>query len=98
MALRGMGVTTRRDQLTIMSDLLDIVQQPQRLTHILYKSNMSYGQLSRYLEEMSGMGFLETKTKPFRAYVITSKGKQFSEMLSTKKDSSIEVPKIEAIN
>jgi predicted transcriptional regulator len=87
MALRGMGVTTRRDQLTIMSDLLEIVQQPQRLTHILYKSNMSYGQLSRYLEEMTELGFLETKSKPFRAYIITSKGKQFNEMLSTKKHS-----------
>ena len=87
MALRGMGITTRRDQLTIMSDLLEIVQQPQRLTHILYKSNMSYGQLSRYLEEMTEMGFLETKSKPFRAYIITSKGKQFNEMLSTKKSN-----------
>ena len=88
MALRGMGTISRRDQLTIMSDLLEIVQQPQRLTHILYKSNMSYGQLSRYLDDMTEMGFLETKTSPFRAYVITSKGKQFSEMLGTKKQSN----------
>jgi len=87
MAMRGMGVATRRDQLTIMSDLLEIVQQPQRLTHILYKSNMSYGQLSRYLEDMTEMGFLETKSKPFRAYIITQKGKQFIDMLSIKKQS-----------
>ena len=83
-----MGITTRRDQLTIMSDLLEIVQQPQRLTHILYKSNMSYGQLSRYLEDMTEMGFLETKSKPFRAYIITQKGKQFIDMLSMKKQSN----------
>jgi len=88
MALRGVGAISRRDQLTIMSDLLEIVQQPQRLTHILYKSNMSYGQLSRYLEDMTEMGFLETKKEPFRAYVITTKGKQFGEMLSTKKQSN----------
>ena len=88
MALRGMGMTTRRDQLTIMSDLLEIVQQPQRLTHILYKSNMSYGQLSRYLEDMTEMGFLETKSKPLRAYIITQKGKQFIDMLSMKKQSN----------
>lgn len=87
MALRGMGTITRRDQLTIMADLLEIVKQPQRLTHILYKSNMSYGQLSRYLNDMTEMGFLETKTSPFRAYVITSKGTQFSDMLLTKKQS-----------
>jgi len=71
-----------------MSDLLDIVQQPQRLTHILYKSNMSYGQLSKYLDYLTEMGFLEVRMKPFRAFVITSKGIQFNEMLSNKKQNS----------
>jgi len=87
MALGATGLTTRRDQLTIMSDLLEIVKQPQRLTHILYKSNMSYGQLSKYLAELSKLGLLETKTKPFRAFVRTEKGKQFHEMLSYKKEN-----------
>ncbi len=87
MAAGSIRITSRRDQLTIMSDLLEIVKQPQRLTHILYKSNMSYGQLSKYLHELTELGFLETKTKPFRAFVITPKGKQFSEMLSTKKQN-----------
>jgi len=86
-----MGVSTRRDQLTIMTDLLEIVQQPQRLTHILYKSNMSYGQLSRYLDDMIEMGFLETRSKPFKSYIITDKGKQFILMLDTKK------PKIDLV-
>jgi predicted transcriptional regulator len=84
MAIGGIGLTTRRDQLTIMSDLLEIVHQPQRLTHILYKSNMSYGQLSKYLDDLTELGFLETKTKPFRAFIITEKGKQFHDMLSKK--------------
>jgi len=87
MATGSIGVSTRRDQITIMSDLLEITTQPQRLTHILYKSNMSYGQLSKYLDEMINMGFLEIKTKPFRAFVITAKGILFSEMLSTKKQN-----------
>ena len=85
MTLRGIGLSSRRDQLTIMSDLLDITQQPQRLTHILYKSNMSYGQLSKYIGYLTEMGFLEVRMKPFRAFVITSKGIQFNEMLSNKK-------------
>ena len=84
MATGGIGVTTRRDQLQIITDLLEIVKQPQRLTHILYKSNMSYGQLSKYLDELIQLGFLETKTKPFRAFIITAKGKQFGEMLSSR--------------
>ncbi len=85
MATGGLGVTTRRDQLTIISDLLEIVHQPQRLTHILYKSNMSYGQLSKYLDDLTEMEFIEIRTEPFRAFVITPKGKQFNEMLSSKK-------------
>ncbi len=88
MALGSTGLTTRRDQLTIMSDLLEIVHQPQRLTHILYKSNMSYGQLSKYLDDLTELGFLETRTKPFRAFIITEKGKQFYEMLASKKRNS----------
>ncbi len=85
MATGSMGVTTRRDQLTIISDLLEIVHQPQRLTHILYKSNMSYGQLSKYLDDLTEMEFIEIRTEPFRAFIITAKGKQFNEMLSLKK-------------
>ncbi len=84
MAQKGFGLSTRRDQLTIMSDLLEIVQQPQRLTHILYKSNMSYGQLSKYIGYLTEMGFLEIRMKPFRSFVITSKGIQFNDMLSNK--------------
>ena len=91
MAQKGMGLSTRRDQLTIMSDLLKIVQQPQRLTHILYKSNMSYGQLSKYIGYLTEMGFLEIKMKPFRSFVITTKGIQFSEMISNKK----QIPEID---
>jgi len=87
LATGSIGTTTRRDQLTIISDLLEIVQQPQRLTHILYKSNMSYGQLSKYLAELTNLGLLETRTKPFRAFVITTKGIQFHEMLSVKKQN-----------
>ena len=85
MATGGIGVTTRRDQLTIISDLLEIVHQPQRLTHILYKSNMSYGQLSKYLDDLTEMEFIEIRTEPFRCFIITAKGKQFNEMLSLKK-------------
>jgi len=85
MAQKGMGLSTRRDQLTIMSDLLEIIQQPQRLTHILYKSNMSYGQLSKYIGYLTEMGFLEVRMKPFRSFVITTKGIQFKEMISNKK-------------
>lgn len=82
MAVQDIRVNTRRDQITIMSDLLQIVQQPQRLTHILYRSNMSYGQLVKYLTEMIDLEMVEEKNDPFRAFTITSKGKIFLQILT----------------
>ena len=46
---------------------------------------MSYGQLSKYLDDLTDMGFVEIRTEPFRCFIITVKGKQFHEMLSSKK-------------
>ena len=82
MAVQDIRVNTRRDQITIMSDLLQIVQQPQRLTHILYRSNMSYGQLVKYLTDMIDLEMVEEKNDPFRAFTITSKGKIFLQMIT----------------
>jgi len=84
LAVQDLRVNTRRDQITIMTDLLDIIKQPQRLTHILYRSNMSYGQLVKYLNEMIQMGMAEEKSQPFRAFMITSKGKLFLDMIDKK--------------
>ena len=78
MALETLGVTTgRRDKITIMADLLDVMQEPRRLTHILYKSNMSYVQLVKYLDNLIEMGLAEKKKEPFRSYTITDNGKLF---------------------
>jgi len=82
LAVQDIRVNTRRDQITIMTDLLQIVQQPQRLTHILYRSNMSYGQLVKYLTDMIDLDMVEEKSEPFRAFTITSKGKIFLQMIT----------------
>ena len=82
MALETLGETTgRRDKVTIMADLLDIMQEPRRLTHILYKSNMSYVQLVKYLDNLMDMGFAEKIKEPHRAYGITTNGKLFMDLV-----------------
>jgi len=82
MALDTLGVTTtRRDKITIMTDLLDIMQEPRRLTHILYKSNMSYVQLVKYLDDLIDRGFAEKRKQPFRCYTVTDNGKLFVELV-----------------
>ena len=82
MALDTLGVNGRRDKITIMSDLLNIIQEPRRVTHILYKSNMSYVQLLKYLDNLMRMGFAEERTEPYRSYQITEDGKLFMNLIS----------------
>ncbi len=82
MALDTLGVTGRRDKITIMADLLDIIQEPRRLTHILYKSNMSYVQLVKYLQNLKAMGFAMENDKPFRSFKITDNGKLFMDLVT----------------
>ncbi len=81
MALDTLGVNGRRDKITIMADLLDIMQEPRRLTHILYKSNMSYVQLVKYLNDLMDMGLAEKRKLPFRSFTITSNGKLFMDLV-----------------
>jgi predicted transcriptional regulator len=72
---------TRRDQLTIMGDLLVNIQEPRRLTHLLYRSNMSYSQLVRYLDTLIEMGLIDEQKKPFRSFSITDDGKAFMKIV-----------------
>ncbi len=81
MALETLGTTGRRDKVTIMGDLLNIMQEPRRLTHILYKSNMSYVQLVKYLDNLMDMGLVEKRKMPYRSFTITSNGKLFMDLV-----------------
>jgi len=81
MALDTLRVSGRRDKITIMSDLLKIMQEPRRLTHILYKSNMSYVQLVKYLDDLIDMGLAEKHQEPFRSFTITTNGKLFMDLV-----------------
>jgi len=82
MTLDSLGVTARRDKISIMSDLLEIIQEPRRVTHILYKSNMSYVQLLKYLANLKDLGLAEERQKPFRSFMITENGKTFKNLIS----------------
>ena len=73
----------RRNQVTIMADLLENMQEPRRLTHILYMSNMSYTQLTKYLNAMIELGLAQEQKKPFRAFSTTNNGKIFMRLIKT---------------
>ena len=71
----------RRDQLTIMTDLLSNIEEPRRVTHLLYKSNMSYTQLIKYLNVLVEMGLAQENRKPFHAFTVTQNGKTFYKLI-----------------
>jgi predicted transcriptional regulator len=64
----------------IYLDILNAVRELQNAkpTHILYKANLSHDRLTRYLDELTSKGLIESKQDgDSRYYVITTKGVQF---------------------
>ena len=77
-----MGNGNRRDSLSILADLLDNMEEPRRITHLLYASNLNYGQLCKYLKMLKKMGLADEQMKPSHLYKITSEGKFFMEIIN----------------
>ncbi len=71
--------------MTIMTDLLSHIEEPRRVTHLLYKSNMSYTQLIKYLNVLVELGLAKENRKPFHAYTITPNGKTFYKLIKINK-------------
>jgi len=71
----------RRDTLAILSDLLENMHEPRRLTHILYASNLSYSQLCKYLKMLVEMGLAQKQIKPFNSFQVTPDGKYFVNLI-----------------
>ena len=73
---------TRRDTLKIISDLLENMREPRRLTHLLYASNLSYTQLIKYIKIIREMGLVTEQKDPFPSFIVTSDGEFFIQMVS----------------
>jgi predicted transcriptional regulator len=72
----------RRDCLTIMMDLLENMSQPTRLTRLLYKSNLNYFQLKRYLAMLINLGLIEEIREPCHLFQISPEGNEFLRLLA----------------
>gem|GEM_PF-6702758 len=79
--------SVRRNELTIMTHLLTYLIEPRRTTHILYRTNLSYYQLKKYLASLLRMGLAEEINEPHRAFRITEKGRMFMQIIDTESDS-----------
>ena len=76
-----MRASNRRDTLSILADLLENMKEPKRITHLLYTSNLSYSQLTKYLKMITQMGLSEEHKVPFHSFKITQEGIYFINMV-----------------
>jgi predicted transcriptional regulator len=65
-----------RNRVEIVADILNIVENGARKTQIMYKGNLSYKLLMRYLREVIGAGLVCAGEKA-NIYQLTEKGKMF---------------------
>jgi predicted transcriptional regulator len=66
-----------RGRIDILADILSLSTEAVRKTHIMYGANLSYEQVSNYVEELQDKGFLEEVTT--KRYRITDKGRLYLE-------------------
>lgn len=71
----------RRDTLKIISDILENMREPRRVTHLLYASNLSYTQLIKYIKIVKEMGLVTEHKGPFLSYIVTPDGEFFIQMI-----------------
>jgi predicted transcriptional regulator len=68
----------RRDQLSIVANMLDIARKGSLKTKIMYKANLSFTQLNDYLAFLLDNGLIiQSYVDGKEGYVITSKGLGF---------------------
>jgi len=68
----------RRDRLVIMADILQIARNGVLKTQILYRANLSFEQLTHYLDLLTSTGLLKkTSQKGKEVFEATTKGLEF---------------------
>jgi predicted transcriptional regulator len=72
---------SRRDQLTIMVDILAFARKPASRKQIIRSLNMSQHQLKKYLRVLIQKGFLLEEQGQSRTYKVTEKGREFVRLL-----------------
>jgi predicted transcriptional regulator len=61
-----------RDKLDITADILNVASATAKRTQIMYRANLSYKVLCRYLDEMLAAALLSCQNKEL--YVLTERG------------------------
>jgi len=69
----------KRNNLKIIAEILSLCRQPQTKTRVLYRTNLSWRMLQKYLHQTRSLGLLEVHHHSLDMYVTTPKGLKFLE-------------------
>lgn len=64
----------RRGRLEIIADVLLVAREGAKKTQIVYKANLNFKRVEKYLPYLVGIGLIENTS---REYTTTEKGKEF---------------------
>jgi predicted transcriptional regulator len=72
------SIFVQRGRFEIIYDILAITKKPTNKTNILYKCNLSFSQLQKYLKYLRNKGLLDSSSNNGKmVYQATTKGKEF---------------------
>ena len=69
-----------RDRLQIIADVLSVVRNGARKTHVMYQANLSFTLLKRYLKEVLEAGLVKCEDEDL--YTLTGRGQSFLDRFS----------------
>ncbi len=78
----------RRNQLKIITDILEFANEPKRPTHIMNQMNLNHSQLKKYLLWLTDTGLIQRIEHPYPSFQISEKGSEFVGMLQDSSDTS----------
>jgi predicted transcriptional regulator len=76
-------MSSKRGRLEIMAEILRFCDQQKAKTKIMYKTNLNYTQLKKYLRSLTSKGLLSTNANK---YFTTQKGRRFLEIFAQLND------------
>ena len=67
----------RRDRISILVDMLEVIGDGARKTHIVYKANLNFESCRRYLNALRNAELIDIRVGSPMKWSITEKGRAF---------------------
>ncbi len=79
----------RRDKIAILVDMLEVIGDGARKTHIVYKANLNFESCRKYLNAMRNADLVDIRVESPMKWGITEKGRAFLKKYKEFKDISL---------